>query len=93
MRDHHAAAEYTIALRTTRGRLRVIDPTPRCVVTTLAQDDLPRDVGILRAIDQHSAVPSVTLAPGVMLPAVAGVYARVLQGGLLRRGDALWLAS
>jgi MOSC domain-containing protein YiiM len=50
-------------------------------------------VGILRAIDQHSAVPSVTLAPGVMLPAVAGVYARVLQGGLLRRGDALWLAS
>lgn len=70
---------------------QLIDPCPRCVVTTLAHSDLPRDPGILRTLDQHSAAASVTLAPGVVFSAVAGVYARVLQEGLLRRGDAVKL--
>jgi uncharacterized protein len=72
-------------------RLRMIDPCPRCVVTTLAQGDLPRDPGILRTLGQHNAVASVTLAPGVVLSAVAGVYASVSQGGALRREDAVAL--
>jgi uncharacterized protein len=71
--------------------LLVIDPSPRCVVTTLAQGNLPRDLDVLRTITMHSAAPSVTLAPGVVFPAVAGVYARVVRGGLLRRGDAVRL--
>jgi uncharacterized protein YcbX len=72
-------------------QLHLIDPSPRCVVTTLAQGDLPHDVGILRTVSRHNAAASVTLAPGVILPAVAGIYARVNHGGLLRIGDSLCL--
>lgn len=67
--------------------LRVIDPTPRCLVPTLAQGDLPRDPGILRAITAHSSAPSVTLAPGVVFAAVAGVYAAVTRPGTVRVGE------
>jgi uncharacterized protein YcbX len=70
---------------------QVIDPCPRCVVTTLAQGELPQDAGILRTLHQHNAAASVTLAPGVVFAAVAGVYARVFREGLLRRGDAVWV--
>jgi uncharacterized protein YcbX len=73
-------------------RLEAIDPCPRCVVTTLAQSDLPRDPGILRALAEHSAAASVTFTPGVVFPAVAGIYATVLQGGAVRRGDSIALA-
>jgi uncharacterized protein len=72
-------------------QLQLIDPCPRCVVTTLAQGDLPADPGILRTLGQHNAVASATLAPGVVLQAVAGVYASVLQEGMIRRGDEVWL--
>lgn len=73
-------------------RLQLIDPCPRCVVTTLAQSDLPRDPGILRTLTEHNAVASLTLAPGVVFPAVAGIYASVLQAGTIRRGDSIRLA-
>ncbi|PLS82533.1 MAG: sulfurase [Chloroflexi bacterium] len=72
--------------------LSLIDPCPRCVVTTLAQGDLPRDLGILRMAAQANAVASATLAPGIVLPAVAGVYASVLEGGRIARGDSVHLA-
>jgi uncharacterized protein len=72
-------------------RMRIIDPSPRCVVTTLAQDDLARDPGILRAVSQHNAAPSVTAAPGVTLPAVAGVYGVVEQRGAIHPGDTVLL--
>lgn len=70
----------------------VIDPAPRCVVTTLAQGELPRDVAVLRTVTAHSAAPSVTAAPGVVFPAVAGVYARVIKQGLVRRHGNVSLA-
>lgn len=70
-------------------RLEAIDPAPRCVVTTLPQGGLPRDPAILHTLARHSRAPSATLAPGVALPAVAGIYASVLRGGGIRRGDAL----
>ncbi len=72
-------------------RLQMIDPCPRCVITTLPQEDLPRDPHILRTIAQHNSVASVTLAPGVVLPAVAGVYAAVLGVGTLSQGDIVCL--
>ncbi len=70
-------------------RLNAMDPCPRCVVTTVAQGDLPRDPAILRTITTHSAVASITLAPGALLPAVAGIYANVLRSGIIRQGDQL----
>jgi uncharacterized protein len=59
-------------------RLRITGPCPRCVMTTLPQDDLPKDAGILRTAAQHNQ-------------ANVGVYASVLRGGTLRRGDAVSL--
>jgi len=59
-------------------RLRISEPCPRCVMTTLPQGDLPRDPGILRTAAQHNQ-------------ANVGVYADVLAGGLIRRGDRVTL--
>ena len=73
--------------------LDLIDPCPRCVITTLAQGDLPHDPGILRTVARHNTAASVTLAPGAILSAVVGAYARVLQGGTLQRGDPVWLGE
>ncbi|MBD3885781.1 MOSC domain-containing protein [Phormidium tenue FACHB-886] len=75
----------------TAALLYMIDPCPRCVITTLAQGDLPHDLNILRTVGQHNQAASVTLAPGVVLPAVAGVYAKVLHGGKIHQGDAVGL--
>jgi uncharacterized protein len=60
-------------------RLRITGPCPRCVMTTLPQGDLPKDVGILRAAAQHNQ-------------ANVGVYADVVAGGTTRRGDPVTLA-
>lgn len=57
-------------------RISVTGPCPRCVMTTLAQGDLPADPGILRAAAQHNQ-------------AQVGVYGAVLRGGAIRRGDAV----
>jgi len=57
-------------------RLRITEPCIRCVMTTLAQGDLPRDPGILRTAAQHNKVS-------------VGVYATVERGGMIRRGDAV----
>lgn len=55
-------------------RLSITGPCPRCVMTTLPQGDLPRDPRILRTAAQHNEVN-------------VGVYAAVLRGGAIRRGD------
>ncbi len=55
-------------------RLNITGPCPRCVMTTLAQGDLPRDPGVLRTAAQHNQVH-------------VGVYAAVVRGGTIRRGD------
>jgi len=60
-------------------RLGITEPCPRCVMITLPQGDLPKDPGILRTAAQHNAVN-------------VGVYASVLSGGTIRRGDAVTLA-
>ena len=55
-------------------RLQVIRPCSRCVMITLPQSDLPRDPGLLRTAARHNETN-------------VGVYATVLRGGTLRRGD------
>ena len=66
--------------------LKVTNPCPRCVMTTLPQADLPQDHGILRTAAQHNQpfVPALAQA----MPSV-GVYANVLRSGTVRRGDHL----
>jgi uncharacterized protein len=54
--------------------LKVIGPCTRCVMTTLPQGDLPKDLGILRTVAKYNQVH-------------AGVYASVHQGGTIHRGD------
>lgn len=55
-------------------QLNIIRACPRCVMTTLPQGDLPKDPGILRTAAQYNQVN-------------AGVYAAVLRGGTIHRGD------
>jgi uncharacterized protein len=59
-------------------RLHVDGPCARCVMTTLAQADLPKDSGILRTAARHNGVN-------------VGVYASVLGGGRVVRGNAVTL--
>jgi len=70
-------------------RLRLTNPCPRCVMTTLPQADLPRDVGILRTAVNHNRVP-VPAFGGEAMPSV-GVYGVVEQGGAVLRGDPVHL--
>ena len=66
------------------ARLQVSFTVPRCVLTTLAQGDLPADRGVLRAITETNSVD--VLQSGTAYPCV-GVYADVLTEGPIRRGD------
>ena len=59
-------------------RLSITGLCARCVMTTLPQGDLPKDPGILRTAAQHNG-------------ANLGVYASVLRGGEVRRGDSVRL--
>ena len=55
-------------------KIKITGPCGRCVMTTLAQGDLPRDTGILKAAAQNNK-------------ARVGAYASVMQGGTVRAGD------
>jgi hypothetical protein len=69
-------------------RLAVTDPCPRCVMATLAQEDLPADPGILRTAARYNrVVGGEGRGPDGVYAATVGVYARVLCGGVVRRGD------
>ncbi|HEX5441047.1 MAG TPA: MOSC domain-containing protein [Ktedonobacterales bacterium] len=66
-------------------RLRVTDPSPRCVVPTLPQGELAEDIGILRAVAEHNR-PMAPALDGARRPSL-GVYASVERGGLIHAGD------
>jgi uncharacterized protein len=61
-------------------RLHITGPCGRCVMTTLAQGTLPQGREILRtAVQQHQGQ--------------VGVYAAVVRGGTMRRGDRVSLGT
>ena len=59
-------------------QLRIFKLCGRCVMTTLAQGDLPSDLGILRTAARHNHVH-------------VGAYASVERAGSIRRGDPMWV--
>jgi hypothetical protein len=76
--EEHAFVEdrwigHTIVIGT-EVHLSITRACQRCVMTTLPQGDLPKDPGILRAAAQNNT-------------GNVGVYAAVLRGGTIRRGD------
>lgn len=63
--------------------LSVAAPTPRCVMITLDQQDLPSDVGLLRTLAKHNRVD----VSGLGHFACLGAYAMVTQPGEIHVGD------
>ncbi len=61
-------------------QLKITEPCPRCVMTILAQGDLPKDPGILRAAAQNNN-------------AQVGVYASVVQAGTIRSDDEIRMVA
>lgn len=70
-------------------RLAVTKPDARCVMTTLAQDDLPQDRAILAGLAKHNRLQ---VGEKGRYPC-AGVYAKVLCGGAAAEGDAVGLSD
>jgi len=62
---------------------------PRCVMTTLAQPDLPRDIGVLQTIARHNRFD----IPGLGPSSCVGVYALVTTGGTTRQHDPVGVIS
>ena len=62
--------------------LRVILPTPRCVVPGLGHAELPPDRSLLTALARHYRVP----VAGLGRAACFGTYAEVVQPGRIRLG-------
>ena len=69
------------------AQVMVVMPDPRCVMPTLAQEDLPRDNEVMRTLVRHNRLD----AGGAMSPC-AGVYAAVSAAGTLRTGDEVRMA-
>ncbi len=68
-------------------RLGVALPDPRCVMTTLAQDELPKDTDVLRTLTRHNRID----VGGAGLFPWAGVYAVVAAPGTVQLGDGVAL--
>ncbi len=63
--------------------VHIVGPTPRCVMTTLAQPGLPKDSDVLRTVARLNMKDMGALG---QFPC-AGSYAEVVTSGVVRRGD------
>jgi uncharacterized protein YcbX len=61
----------------------VLMPTMRCIMTTLAQGELPRDNEVLRTVVRHNRIE----IPGLGRWSCVGAYAVVTTPGRVRVGD------
>jgi uncharacterized protein len=59
--------------------------SPRCVMTTVAQADLPRDPAVLQTLARENKLEFAGFGNFACL----GVYAEVTQGGMIRIGDTI----
>lgn len=78
----NAWADRTIALGPDVV-LKVLLPTPRCAIPTLAHGDAAPDPDALRVLNAHNRIDLAEFGEA----ACAGAYARVLQGGRVRASD------
>jgi uncharacterized protein YcbX len=69
--------------------LNIVMSVPRCVMTTLAQDELPADKGILQTIARENRFEIRGLGPS----SCVGVYGLVSTSGAVSRGDQVSVAS
>jgi len=65
-------------------KIMVAMPDPRCVMTTLEQNGIPKDTSILKTLVQHNRLD----VGGGEFPC-AGVYAIITNPGLVKLGDAI----
>jgi uncharacterized protein YcbX len=77
------------ALQIGEVRLRVIVPTTRCTMTTLAQGPLPRDRRVLQTLAEHNRVE----LPGFGVFPCLGASATVEKPGTINVGDSVELVS
>ena len=63
--------------------VHIVGPTPRCVMTTLAQPGLPKDSNVLKTVARVNMQELGSLG---QFPC-AGWYAEVITPGVVRRGD------
>jgi MOSC domain-containing protein len=68
-------------------RLTVVMPDPRCVMTTVEQEGLPKDPQVLKTLARHNRLD----IPGAGPYPCAGVYAVAASTGTIRNGDAVEL--
>ena len=64
-------------------QLMVTMPDPRCVMTTLAQNEIPKDTNVLRTLIEHNRLDIM----GTGKFPCAGVYAVIEAKGLVRVND------
>jgi uncharacterized protein len=70
-------------------RLRVVLPTPRCAIPTLAQGDLPQDPAPIQVLNQHNRV----MVEGFGVLPSAGVYAEIITPGEVATGQEVSLMT
>jgi hypothetical protein len=68
-------------------QISIVLPDPRCVMTNLAQEELPRDPQVLKTLAQHNRLD---VAGGGLYPC-AGVYAVAGSTGTVRKHDRVTL--
>lgn len=68
--------------------LDVLAPIPRCVMVTLAQQELPPDIDVLRTLAKHNRLE----LPGMGRSACLGVYGTVVTPGRITAGQTVMVS-